>query len=168
MDGGGALMNQGIHGVDLLRYFMGEVKQVSAVCRTLHHRIEVEDTAVAVLEYQSGAIGSVEATTSVYPGKSRLLELCGTKGSIRLEENQITRWDVEGHPCPVSEQGVEMNGSADPNAISALGHCLQIDNMARAIRGEEPLENDAESGRRSVELICAIYEASEKNAAVTL
>ena len=168
MDGGGALMNQGIHGIDLLRYLLGEVKSVSASCKTLCHDIEVEDTAVAILEYENEAIGVIEGTTSVYPGYSRILDINGTKGSIRLDENDIVRWDVDGAQYNVTEQTNKINGASDPTNISHMGHKLQIENMAKTILGEAELANDAESGKRTVELICAIYESSKQGTKINL
>lgn len=160
---GGVLMNQGIHGVDLLRYLVGEVAAVSAISKTLFHKIEADDTTAAVLEFENGAVGTLEATTSVSPGYSRILEINGTRGSARLEENEIVRWDIEGESLgDVSTGlGLHMNGSADPNGISCLGHAMQIENMVRAVHGEDELINDVRSGGRTVELIRAIYRSAK-------
>jgi UDP-N-acetyl-2-amino-2-deoxyglucuronate dehydrogenase len=95
MDGGGALMNQGIHGVDLLLHFMGRVKSVQAITKTLMHKIEVEDTAIAIVEFENGAVGVIEGTTSVHPGYPRRFEICGTHGSIIMEEDRIIKWDTK-------------------------------------------------------------------------
>jgi predicted dehydrogenase len=160
---GGVLMNQGIHGVDLLRYLVGEVAAVSAISKTLFHKIEADDTTAAVLEFENGAVGTLEATTSVSPGYSRILEINGTRGSARLEENEIVRWDIEGESLgDVSTGlGLHMNGSADPNGISCLGHAMQIENMVRAVHGEDELINDVRSSGRTVELIRAIYRSAK-------
>jgi len=161
MDGGGALMNQGIHGVDLLRFLMGEVKSVSGICKTIRHEIEVEDTAAAVLEYENGAIGLITGTTSVYPGYSRILDINGTEGSIRLEEGKIVRWDVPAHPMELGNDFKVASGASDPMAIDYVGHRRQIENMMAAIRKTDTLRIDAQEGKRTVELICAIYESSK-------
>lgn len=165
---GGLLMNQGIHGIDLLRYLAGEVSAVSAASRTLLHSIEADDTTAALLEFESGAIGVTEGSTSVYPGYDLAIELCGTKGSVRLEGNSIVRWDVEGSSSLLSEEKNTVGSGTDPNAISHVGHLLQIDNMIRAIRGEESLVSDCESGKKTVELISAIYRAARESNRIIL
>lgn len=160
---GGVLMNQGIHGVDLLRYLVGEVKAVSAISKTLVHKIEADDTTAAVLEFENGAVGTLEGTTSVTPGYSRILEINGSQGSVRLEENEIVRWDVEGESLSEVSTGLglQMNGAHDPNGISCLGHILQIENMALAVQGKAELINDAESGSQTVKLISTIYRSAQ-------
>lgn len=165
---GGLLMNQGIHGIDLIRYFVGDVSAVSAASRTLFHNVEADDTTAALLEFESGAIGIIEGSTSVYPGYDLAIEICGTKGSARLEGNNIVRWDV-GNLSPVlsSEKNIVGSGT-DPSAISHVGHLLQINNMINAVRGEEVLVSDCESGRKTVELISAIYRAAKENKRITL
>ncbi len=162
MDGGGALMNQGIHGVDLLRYVMGPVRSIHGYARTLARPIEVEDTAVAALEFQNGALGIIEATTSIYPGRPRRLEISGDRGTIILEEDSIIAWDIAGLPLPADVTlGRTLSGAAnDPTAMSLDGHVLQISDMVEAVRnGREPLVN-ARAGRLPVEIILAIYESS--------
>lgn len=165
MDGGGALMNQGIHGVDLMLYYMGDVKSVFAYCKTLRHNIEVEDTAVAAVEFKNGAVGVIEATTSVLPGYPRQIELCGSEGSIVLEEDSILKWDIQSQ---YEKTGKAENSSfADPTKISFMGHKAQIENLINHLENGEELLIDANEGRRSVELICAIYESSEKGEKVS-
>lgn len=161
MDGGGALMNQGIHGIDLLRFLMGDVRSVSGICKTICHKIEVEDTAAALLEYENGAIGLITGTTSVYPGYSRILNINGTEGSISLEEGKIVRWDVPAHPIELKNDSKVISGASDPTAIDYMGHRRQIENMIAALRKSDSLRIDAEEGKRTVELICAIYESSK-------
>ena len=165
MDGGGALMNQGIHGVDLMLHYMGDVKSVFAYCKTLRHNIEVEDTAVAAVEFKNGAVGVIEATTSVLPGYPRQIELCGSEGSIVLEEDSILKWDIQSQ---YEKTGKAENSSfADPTKISFMGHKAQIENLINHLENGEELLIDANEGRRSVELICAIYESSEKGEKVS-
>ena len=102
LDGGGALMNQGVHQVDLLLWLMGPVREVFAYAATLNHeRVEVEDTLVATLRYESGALGVLTAATSLYPGQPKLLELHGTKGFVRVKDDEVDKWQVEG----AGEQG---------------------------------------------------------------
>ena len=159
MDGGGALMNQGIHGIDLLLYYMGDVKSVYGICRTMRHDIEVEDTAVAAVEFKNGAIGVIQGTTSVSPGYPRQFTLCGTEGSIVIEEDSILKWDIPNEV--VITQAAENNSFADPGAISFNCHKAQIQNLINHLTNGEEILIDANEGKRSVELICAIYQSSK-------
>ncbi len=165
VDGGGALMNQGIHGVDLLLYIAGEVKSVYAVSKTLARNIEVEDTLSAVLEYKNGATGVIQATTSVYPGYPRRLDINGDKGTIILDETSILRWDLKDSARyeDVVLQPAFTHGASTPTAISVDGHIRQIEDMIRAVRnGSRPLSS-FQDGKKAVELILAIYRsAAEK------
>lgn len=170
MDGGGALMNQGIHGVDLLQHIMGPVATVSAHARTLVRRIEVEDTCAAVLEFANGALGVLQAATSVYPGQPRRLEVNGERGTVALEEDCISAWAVEGQAVPDDVViGRTTSGSAsNPGAMSVDGHVRQLADMAAAVReGRAPLVDGAE-GRRAVQLVMAVYESSRTGKLVRL
>ena len=174
LDGGGALMNQAIHSVDLLTWLAGPVVEIRAITDCLsHERIEVEDTAVAVLRFQNGALGVIEASTSIYPGYLKKIELHGTEGSATLEEEDIVRWDFaaleQGQATPEDEAILQqMNskqstggGAADPAAIGFHGHAKLFADMIRAIETDsEPLVNGAE-GRRAVEIILGIYRAAQ-------
>lgn len=162
MDGGGALMNQGIHGIDLLRYIMGPVRTISAHTRTLVRRIEVEDTAAAVLEFANGALGVIQATTSIYPGYPRRMEICGNRGSIVLEEDSIARWDVEGQAVPedIIIQSTASKASSNPSAFGIEGHILQIKDMLEAIKYDRKPLVDMYEGRKPIEIIMNIYESS--------
>lgn len=170
MDGGGALMNQGIHGVDLLRYLCGEVKSVKAYCKTIKHNIEVEDTAVAILEFQNGALGIIEASTAVYKGYTRKLNVSGTAGAIRLEEYNLTRCDLEDstYPKPEIKNSEIKSGASEPGGINHAGHKNQLMEMMNAIRYNMPIISDANSGMKTIELICAIYESSKTGKTVFL
>ena len=169
MDGGGALMNQGIHGVDLLLYLAGDVKSVYAVSKTLVRQIEVEDTLSAVLEFKSGATGVIQATTSVYPGYPRRLELNGDKGTIVLEEGNLVRWDMEDTTLPevTLKSNVRSSASA-PTDFSADNHTKQFKDVIQALRnGTKPLV-DLREGRRAVDLILAIYQSAEERRVIEL
>jgi len=170
LDGGGALMNQGIHGIDLLRFMMGPVKIISAMTRTLVRRIEAEDTAVAILEYANGALGAIQATTSIFPGYPRRLEICGEKGSLALEEDSITRWDVSGMPVPadVQIQSSVSQVASVPTALGIEGHARQIRDMIEAIRYDRRPLVDQYEGRKPIEVIMAIYESSRTGKMVEL
>ena len=170
IDGGGALMNQGIHGVDLLLYLAGEIKSVYAMSKTLVRNIEVEDTLSAVVEYKSGALGVIQATTSVYPGYPRRLDINGENGSIVLDETSIVRWDIQnghGHDDVVLMPSYT-NGASTPTAISNDGHVRQISDTIRCIKnGESPLSGLAD-GRRAVDVILAIYRSAEEGRRIEL
>ncbi|MGD8241071.1 MAG: Gfo/Idh/MocA family oxidoreductase [Armatimonadota bacterium] len=170
-DGGGALMNQGVHGIDLLVYLMGPVKTVTAHAAHLVRDIEVEDTAVAILQYENGAFGVLEGTTSIHPGLPSRHELHGDRGSIIMEESKILRWsimDEEEEPPEVEQEAPKGGAFADPKAISGLGHILQIQDIADAVNEDrEPLV-PGEEARKAVELILAIYRSSETGETVSL
>ena len=168
MDGGGALMNQGIHGVDLLQYFMGKVVAVSAFAKTLVHDIQTEDTLTAVLEYENGAIGTIQATTSVAPGYGRRIEICGSKGSIVLCEDTIEICDVEGENKPISDLKKGHATASRPDGIDSSLHALQLRDFIKAVQmGEKPWI-DANEGKKSVDIICAIYESARSGKKVYL
>ena len=169
IDGGGALMNQGIHGVDLLLYLAGDVSSVYAVSKTLVRKIEVEDTLSAVLEFKNGATGIIQATTSVFPGYPRRLELNGDKGSIVLNEGSIVRWDIENDTRQdIVLQPNFTSSASTPTAISTDGHTKQIADVIRALRtGTKPLI-DVYEGRKPVDLILAIYRSAEEKRVIYL
>jgi len=176
LDGGGALMNQAIHSVDLLLWLMGPVAEVRARTGLLaHQRIAVEDVAVAAVSYANGALGIIEASTAVYPGYLKRIEIHGSEGSAMTEEEDIIKWDFSKpsrRDAVIRRQMARRvsggGGAADPKAIGHHGHARQFQNVVEAIRrGRQPLIDGLE-GRRSVELILAIYKASETGAAVKL
>lgn len=168
MDGGGALMNQGIHGVDVFRYLLGPVRCVRGAARTLVHEIEVEDTAAAVLEFQNGALAVLEGTTACTPGYPRMIEIRGTEGSVVLEEDSILRWDLPV-PCPLPVGAPARNAAvSDPAAISVEGHLRQLQNFVRAVLYGEDILVDAAAGRPALEVILGIYESSRTDRPVFL
>ena len=147
LDGGGALMNQAIHNVDLLYWLMGDVVSVTALTATLaHERIEVEDTAVAALRFQNGALGVIEAATSAYPGLLKRTEIHGDRGSARVEQDDITLWefqekvpsDNEVYAAMAGQTGFKA-GASDPRGITHIGHRDQLVDFLQAIdTGREP------------------------------
>lgn len=170
LDGGGALMNQAIHNVDLLQWLMGDVDTISALTETLaHERIEVEDTAVAVLRFRNGALGVIEAATSAYPGLLKRTEIHGDCGSARVEQDDVTLWDFQAR-LPVDEEIVATMsavtgfkaGASDPRGINYVGHRDQLANFLQAIDERRLAAVDGREGRKSVEIIRAIY-ASARN-----
>ena len=169
LDGGGALMNQGIHGVDLLLHLAGPVSRVYARAKTLARKIEVEDTLSAVVDFESGAIGVIQATTSVYPGYPRRLEINGEKGSIALEENSIAKWDIySGSHEDIVVQPAAFSSASTPTAISLDGHTRQIADMIRAVKTGTRPTIDVYEGRKPVDLILAIYRSAEEGRPIDL
>ena len=170
MEGGGALMTQGIHTVDLLHWIMGPVKRVYARMGSLVHDVEVEDTVVATLEYESGALGVIEATTASLPGMPAKLEFSGSKGTIAVEADRITMWDIEGEESLAAggESSDVAKAASDSKTFGAEGHKAQITEMVKLVNeGGEPEVNGPE-GRKAVELILAIYESARTGKAVDL
>jgi predicted dehydrogenase len=169
-------MNQAIHSVDLLSWLMGPVQDLSARFAMLaHERIEVEDVAMATLRFQNGALGVIEATTAAYPGALKRIEIHGSEGSAVLQEEDITTWSF-ARPTKADAKLLERmagktktgGGAADPAAIGHHGHTNQFRDVLQAIRsGGTPLI-DGHEGRKSVEIILAIYKAAETGRTVTL
>ncbi len=162
MDGGGVLINQAIHTVDLLNWIAGPVARVTAFAgRRVHPQIEGEDTLVATLLFSNGALGVVEAATSAYPGFKRRIEITGTEGTIVLDGDNLTVWSLrDGSSGPKSSAGDVSNGSADPMAIDCEGHRRVLADFAEAIRsGRKPLV-DGHEGRKSLELVRHLYDAA--------
>jgi UDP-N-acetyl-2-amino-2-deoxyglucuronate dehydrogenase len=170
LDGGGALMNQGIHTVDLLLWLFGPVARVSAVVATALHRIAVEDTVVATLEFSNGALGTLEVTTAAYPGLARRIELTGSGGTVVVEGDRVATFAIRGalRAAP-SEYAGSTNASATSPVVSDIrGHRRILEDFVCAVRkGQAPLCDGAE-GRRSVALIEAIYRSAATRAPVTL
>ncbi len=176
LDGGGALMNQAIHNVDLLLWLLGPVSHISGLTATLaHERIEVEDTAVACLRFENGALGVIEATTSVHPGLPKTVAIHGDRGTAVIEQDDILRWELapptaedEAIRARFAERTGASGGSSNPAAISHVGHARQLADFVRAIQtGTKPLV-DGREGRRAVEVILAIYESAASGRTVRL
>ncbi len=158
LDGGGALINQGIHGVDLMLHIMGDATVAGADCRTLFHKIEAEDFCLALLEFDNGALGRIEAASCAYPGFQRSLEIIGSEGCAILRENRIEKLVVHGETVIDGLCADAADTSSDPAAMSAAPHAKQLQNLIDAIRGEAPLLVDATEGERTVRLIDEIYQ----------
>lgn len=156
MAGGGALTNQGIHGVDILRDLMGPVKQVTSVVRTLLHDIEVEDAVAASLEFENGAIGVITASTATAPGYDRELKIYGTRGGMEFKEDKLVRLVLDGveQPCSpfVSDGAATSNLLLDP-----IGHIRQLGAFVSACNGENTVYPNQFDGKQAVELIEMIY-----------
>jgi len=169
LDGGGALMNQGIHSVDLLLWLLGDVERVYATTRTALHAIETEDTAVACLEFAGGAVGTLDVTTAAFPGFPRHVELTGSEGTIVVERDHVVSVELRTPRAPPPPDEGEANASATSPVVSdARGHRRVLEDFVSAIRtGAAPL-CDGRDGRRSVELAQAVYRSARTGAAVAV
>jgi predicted dehydrogenase len=163
LDGGGALMNQGIHTVDLLLWLFGPVVRVSAIAKTALHQIEVEDTVVATLEFANGALGTLEVTTAAYPGLARRIELTGSRGTIIVEGDRILTRVLQQPPAvePPNHAGTDNASASSPVVSDATGHQRVIEDFVAAVRTRRPPRCDGAEGRRSVALIEAIYQSAD-------
>jgi len=168
-DGGGALMNQGVHCVDLLQWIMGPVKSIYAHADHLARKIEVEDTAVAALTFKNGAFGVLEGTTSVL-GMDHRLEFHGDKGTIVVQGEQIAKWEVPGETLEQARRSEtdEGSGAADPKAIGLACHIRLLGDFTDAIRTDREPMIPGKDARRSVEIILGVYESSRTGKPVAL
>lgn len=173
LDGGGAMMNQGIHAVDLLQWLVGLPKRVAAFSATrAHPMIETEDTLSATLQFPDGSLGVIEAATSSFPGSDLRIEICGDKGSAALVNDKIVRWDF-AEPLPGDEEvlrnehsGKIGGGTADPKAISVEGHRRLVEDLACALRDKRAPMIPGEEARRAVSLVLACYRSARTGAVV--
>jgi predicted dehydrogenase len=169
LDGGGALINQAIHTVDLVQWLFGPVTLVYGRTATRVHEIEVEDTAAAVLDFASGAIGTLEAGTSFYPGYARRLEITGSEGTIVLEHDRLERVDLRSESGPHAVSAGDANASASSPVVSdATAHQRVLEDFIRAIEtGADPMCPGRE-GRKSVALVRAVYESARSGQPVSI
>ena len=170
LDGGGALINQGIHTVDLLLWLVGDVTRVYARTLTALHNIEAEDTVVATIEFACGAVGTLLASTAAYPGYDRRVEITGSNGTVILERDAVTSLDLIQPPSDfVSAEPRDENASATTPVVSDVrGHSAVIRDFIRAIETGENSLCDGLEGRRSLAVVRAIYEASRTGQPVVL
>ncbi len=169
-EGGGALINQAIHQVDVLLWFAGSVREVFAYWQLgALHRIESEDVLSAVMRYGSGATGVLQASTAFWPGYTERLEIHGTKGSATISGDKLTAWDVQddqGEPAPISREVA--SGASDPMAISLEPFERQFLDFGDAIRtGRKPLVS-GEEGYRALEFVISAYESCRSGEKVQL
>jgi len=160
LDGGGALMNQGIHTVDLTCWLGGPIARVSGRAATRFHSIEVEDTAVAVLEFANGALGTIEATTCAYPGRARRIEVIGTLGTAILDGDRLVAAAADGAASSVPEN------AASPAVNDPSAHRAVLGDFIDAIRNQSAASCDGVEGRRSLAVVEAVYAASRSGTPV--
>ena len=170
VEGGGALINQGIHQVDILLWLMGRARYVFGDWRLgAMHKIESEDVLSALVRYASGATGVIQASTAFWPGYTERLEVHGTKGTAVISGDKLTTWDVEndtGDPPPLEHDVA--SGASDPMAISLAPFERQFLDLGEAIRsGRSPLVS-GEEGCRALELVDAIYRSCRAGQKVML
>ncbi len=173
-EGGGALINQAIHQVDLLLYLMGPIIEVQGAWRiAAAHKIESEDMVNALLTYRSGAAGVIQAATAFWPGYTERVEIHGTKGTAIISGDRLTTWDAKDDaeanaldPAPVAQN--ISSGSSDPMAITVTSFERQFLDFGDAIKsGREPLVN-GEEGYRALEVVLGIYQSCRERRAVAL
>ena len=177
LDGGGALMNQGIHTIDVLSWIFGRVARVSAFAATRVHPIEVEDTLTATLQFENGALGVVEASTCAYPGYPRRVELTGRSGTLILEGDSLVAMDLGDGQLPTANSQLPTNPtpniklpmSAQSATVGdAAPHQRMIEDFVKAIETNGTPACDAREGRRSVEIVEAIYKSAREGIPVNL
>jgi predicted dehydrogenase len=185
LDGGGALMNQGVHLVDILQWVMGGVDTLFSFADHLARDIEVEDTTVSAIRFKNGAFGTLEGTTSVigsaewetdvdgnvnvtkWGGMDHRLEFHGDRGTIMVDGEKIVKWVVPGVPEP-DLTGGDGSAASDPRAIGMRGHIIQLQDFLDAIReGRDPMVT-GEDGRPAVEIILSIYQSARTGQPVRL
>lgn len=169
LDGGGALMNQSIHMIDLLLYMLGPVKQVGAFTSKLGHpQIETEDTGVSILQFENNAVGIIYGTTASFPGQMRRMEISGTKGTIVLQDDSLQAWQFAEMKKEDEEiitnygKTASASGVSDPAAISYVNHAKNISGFIRAIEEKRNFEIDGTEAKKAVALILDIYNSSRK------
>lgn len=159
LDGGGALMNQGVHGIDLLQWIGGEVVSVKAYTGTLTRKdIEVEDTAAAILKFKNGAIGTIQGATSVYPEQETTIEINGDEGTLKITDSKVEIWESMTNQLAAPQLPLPDHD----------GHAIIINDMVEAIINDrEPMISGVEA-RKSVEIILAVYESARTGNEVIL
>jgi len=165
MDGGGSLMNQGVHTVDLMQWLLGDVESVKAHMRVVNHKIETEDFTQSTIKFKSGTVATFISTTSAYPGMGTELQVTGTDGSIHIDGDKVIAWKLKGDRMDEEENemkqkfgGKHASVSADPTVVR--GHSYQIQDMVDAVRfGRGPMVGPMEA-TKAVRIINAVYESA--------
>lgn len=185
LDGGGVLMNQSIHSIDVLQWLMGRVKSIYAYTDTRTHRMETEDVAVATLRFANGALGTIAATTGAYPGTGTSIGVYGDKGTAIIEDDELrylhlARDDKEevgayggGSKASMAEKATQAekaqaSAASNPAALAVDSHALQFADMIRAIRENGTVLVDSYAARHPVDIILGIYESARTGKEVTL
>jgi predicted dehydrogenase len=168
-EGGGVLTTQASHGLDMLLWLAGPIESVTVQMATLDHKIEVEDVVHALLRFKSGALGIIETTTLAYPGFNEQLDFTGTNGSVIFEKGTgRLRWYLKEPKSEWVDQGEASSGAGSAMAISAGPHIAAYQDFAAAIREKRAPLIDGKEGRRSTEVIQAIYKSGREKTTVRL
>jgi UDP-N-acetyl-2-amino-2-deoxyglucuronate dehydrogenase len=164
LDGGGALINQAVHTVDLLLWMLGDTVEVQATTSNELHKIEAEDTALALLKFKSGTSAILQATTAAFPGYPRRLEVTGTEGTVILEQDRVVAVNLKNPPKGVaaSQANSDMEETSSPVVTDFEGHQAVFEDFIRAIKENGAPLCDGREARRSVALIEEIYRAAGK------
>lgn len=165
--GGGSLVNQAVHSLDLLHYLCGPVSEVTAQVATLGSTIDTEDTTVSTVKFASGGLGTISTSTATPPGFSATITLHTSKGVLELGQGEFPRWEVEGVPMPQSIS-TATSGSSDPTAIGLEGHIAVWHDMVSAIRNDSIPLVDAREAADTTRLIVGIYESARTGRRVSL
>ena len=175
LDGGGCLMNQSIHAIDLFIHFMGRPVEIYGhVDTAAHERIQVEDNSAAVIKFDNGAFGTIESSTAMEPGWPLEVEVSGTRGTVCVQADTLVKWDfadkdpIDAKALELIKGGANNSGASDPSAISTLGHQMIIEDMVRAIRGESGFIIDGAEAKLPVEVVCSIYKSAKTGIPVKL
>ncbi|MCF7875716.1 Gfo/Idh/MocA family oxidoreductase [Candidatus Bipolaricaulota bacterium] len=173
LDGGGALINQSIHTIDLLQWLMGDADSITGRVKTLTHEIEGEDIGVATLEFSNGSLGTITGSTAIYPGLDEELGIYGTKGSIELTGSRITTWEMS-ETKPGDEEIIAVpeeegkSGASNPTDIESENHRRQIQEIVDALRSDKTPPVPGNEAKKSVRIINAIYESSRTGKTIEL
>jgi predicted dehydrogenase len=183
LDGGGCLMNQGVHYVDMIQWIMGGVRSVQAVTRTSAHNIEVEDIATALVEFKNGAVGVIQGSTSFFPGLAERLEVHGTFGSVIIEGDRTKVWEIDpnapndgspygrgvsAQPTPKvhsHDKAPSVGGASDPSALWTEQHRLQLEDFTQAVLENRDPYITGEEAIEPLKVILAIYRSAKRNGA---
>jgi UDP-N-acetyl-2-amino-2-deoxyglucuronate dehydrogenase len=170
VEGGGALINQAVHQIDILRWLAGPVKHVTGEWQLgALHKIESEDVLSALLRFESGVMGVVQASTAFWPGYSERVEIHGTKGTAVITGDKLTAWDVQddhGEPAPIATEVA--SGASDPMAISLTPFERQFMDFGEAIKNKRRPRISGEEGLAALEIVDAIYRSCRSGAKVEL
>jgi predicted dehydrogenase len=173
LDGGGALMNQSIHTIDLIQWLGGPIDTIYGKTATLRHQIQTEDTGSALIEFKNGALGVIQGATSCWLGDPARIEIHGTEGTIVLEEGRIVRWDLKNGTIDEQKEMLSLEkdsfgGSRDPMGISPELHRRQMVDLIEAIHFNRPPLVTGTEARKAVEIILAIYQSSQTGTKIQL
>ena len=172
LDGGGALMNQGVHGIDLILWMLGdEIETVYGKAKTMSRSIPVEDTAAALLQMKSGAICVIEGTTTAYPGYSSTFTIYGEKGTVSFDDQHIISWDFIDQANAPTRPDLGDNvvgGASNPIDIGNYGHICLLRDIAQAVREDRTPMLPPEEAALAVKVICSIYTSSRTGKPVVM